>query len=414
MGYGMESWPADDSVRMLLRAIDNSARAVGEKYGVGVPDATLMDRPRVTLYRTGVTLAGDNATPVIGRDEHDQLRDLLATGWRSGRRHQRALADPVRLRSTMVATVRMVVDLALSRELGRSSRAQQSGGEISVPNDAIRGRYQAYDKVHHQLQAAERDPAERSKVLNAAFGALQDGVAGAWTALHYDDVLQHLEARRIDGRPIIPAGTAEKLTLGWSRVGANGQIQILADVQENAPAGFEFARVVAEHVNTSADAGVTSPGAVLQVLNNAPPEWVPNIAASQLAAASRPLMDLAHRDVGAYAVYEAALAEQIRQGFQKLGRGHGSGLGRTVGVSPASIANTGREIAREAITLLGEIEQDIVRGRSHDAEQVRDFRQEVHPFASGTGTPGSEATDATNAWTQGPAVVSEPRGLDHG
>ncbi|WP_410790889.1 hypothetical protein [Kribbella sp. C-35] len=343
-----------DKVWDLLRQTQGAMRDVGKFYGGGHPDRTRLQRPQVD-FRVGRALIpgpGVESRPVFGADAHDALKDLVAPSpakrfsrWRGGpeRAEQEAHDNHAVRQSALIDSVRMVAELSESRSY------------------------------------ANADPASEG----VEYGALQEAVGGAWTAAHFDRVVERLE-----GFGHLPPGTAEQVALGWNEAGRQ---QILDRVHPQAPSGYAFAEEVGKQAGMSAER-------TLHWLNNAPPHVAPGVAADLLMRGSDALQTLAEQNPVEYARFKSDVAENIRENFEELNHTLDTHEARTVGVDHATQAsNGGRRIADAALELIAAKEAELTPA----AEQPSIARNTAVEFdpRSGTADPSRPAADPPHSPT---------------
>ncbi|TCC27526.1 hypothetical protein [Kribbella speibonae] len=346
-----------DKVWDLLQQTRAAMRDVGKFYGGGHPDRTRLERPQVD-YRVGraiVPAPGVESRAILGADAHDALKDLVAPSaakrfsrWRGGpeRAEQEAHDNHAVRQSALIDSVRMVAELSESRSY------------------------------------ANADPAPE----DVEYGALQEAVGGAWTAAHFDRVVERLE-----GFGHLPPGTAEQVALGWDE--ADRQ-QILDRVHPQAPSGYAFAEEVGKQAGMSTDR-------TLHWLNNAPPHVAPGVAADLLMRGSDALQTLAEQNPVEYARFKGDLGENIRENFEELNHTLDSHEARTVSVDHATQAsNGGRRIADSALALIAAKEAELTSAAG-PAPVARDAAVEFDPrigsadATRATADPPHSPTDRT-------------------
>ncbi|NUS00378.1 MAG: hypothetical protein HOV67_34580 [Kribbellaceae bacterium] len=302
-----------DKVWDLLQRTQAAMREVGRHYGGGHPDRSRLERPQVD-WRVGRALVpapGVESPPVFGADAHTALKDLVAPSaakrlsrWRGGAEQEADDNRAVR-QSALVDAVRAVAELSESRSYANAAPA---------PEDV-------------------------------EYGALQEAVGGAWTAAHFDRVVERLES---SGQ--LPAGTAQQVALGWNEA---QRLQVLDRVHPQAASGYGFAELVGRQADMSAER-------TLHWLNNAPPHVAPGVAADLLMRDSDALQALAEQNPVEYARFKAEVAEEIRANFEELGDTLDTREARTTGVDHATqAANGGRRVADAALELIAAKEAEL-------------------------------------------------------
>ncbi|MDX2968859.1 hypothetical protein PWY87_13255 [Kribbella solani] len=333
----------------LMRQLQVSMREVGKFYGGGQPDRTTMDRARVDAERRGVITSGPGGPgiPVFGADEHRALKDLIAPG--VGKRiGLRARGDEARhqeqydyrniRRGTMIGALRAVAELA-------ESRSYLNGPAVREVRDA----------------------------------GMKTAVAAAWTAAHYDRVLRDLE-----GSGKVPGGTAEYLALGWAEADSAERQQLLARVDDQAPAGYAFAEEVGRRAGMSGER-------TLHWLNNAPPHKTPEVAAGLMMRGSDRMVELFEDDPGQYAVLEGEVSELIRTEFATLRQVQGTGMVHTHDVDTAAqSASGGRRVATLAAELIAH--QELALDARVEPERAPEAR--IMDPRIGVAEPGQGPADA--------------------
>ncbi|NUR98424.1 MAG: hypothetical protein HOV67_24605, partial [Kribbellaceae bacterium] len=153
-----------DKVWDLLQRTQAAMRDVGRHYGGGHPDRSRLERPHVD-WRVGRALIpapGVESRPVFGADTHTALKDLVAPSaakrfsrWRGGAElaAQEADANQAVRQSALIDVVRVVAESSESRSHANAAPAPEG----------------------------------------VEYGALQEAVGGAWTAAHFDRVVERLE-----------------------------------------------------------------------------------------------------------------------------------------------------------------------------------------------------------------------------
>lgn len=343
-----------DKVWDLLRHTQAAMRSVGKFYRSGHPDRTRMERPQVDwrVQRAIVPGPGIPAPPVFGTDEHQALKDLVAPSlakrfnrWRGGAEHEAYDTHAVR-QNALIDSVRMVAELSESREY------------------------------------ANADPAPEG----LEYGAMQEAVAGAWTASHFDQVAERLEDFRH-----LPAGTAGRAALGWNAAGSTGRQQILDRVHPQAPSGYAFAEEVGRQAGMSTERA-------LHWLNNAPPHLAPGVAADLLMRGSEPLQTLAEQNLVEYARFKWDVAESVRENFEELGNTLETHEARTSGIDHATQAsNGGRRIADAALEVIAAKEAELTPAAA-PAPVARDTAVEFDPRI-GITDPSCPAADSPHSPT---------------
>jgi hypothetical protein len=117
--------PVDGQVWDLMKHMRTSMDIVSRQYRAGSPDRTMMQQARIDPNRRGVLTAapGSLVTPIIGREDHETLRDLVAPrlSSRIASRLRGSVTDGEReelrtaRQAVLVGTMRAVADLAESR-----------------------------------------------------------------------------------------------------------------------------------------------------------------------------------------------------------------------------------------------------------------------------------------------------------
>ncbi|GAA0607943.1 hypothetical protein HPO96_31365 [Kribbella sandramycini] len=390
---------AHERVWELLRHMQVSMRIVGTDLGAGHPNRTMMQQPRVDLHRSGVlTVApGSLATPLYGEQEHRTLKELVAPN--AAQRVGRRLRGPDvpsadqrdARRGALVGSLRAVADLAESAAYDNPFRPKH--GVLSAKHGWTRDRQLAYSGMRTTLKSMEETIAESAAGVQPQYGGLQEAVAGAWTAAHYDKVLADLESR---GH--LPPGSTQDYALGWEAADPQQRRQILAQVHRNAPAGYAFAEAIAERTGMSAEQA-------LHRMNNAPLQWTPDVAAGLLMSGSPQMRELAEQDPSEYAVAEGEVAELVRGEFENLSHVKNTGLTKIGGVDPvAQSANGGRRTATAALELIAQQEQGLEQPVK-SADVAFDPRFGIAPPVGGIAPAAPPAVTAkTTSQTRDPGL----------
>lgn len=356
-----------DKVWDLLKHTQVAMREVGKFYGGGHPDRTTLQRPQLD-WRVGRALVpgpSAPAPPVFGTDEHKALKDLVApsaakrfTRWRGGPEtaEQEAHDNHTVRQSALIDAVLVVADQSESHSYANAAPA---AGDLE-------------------------------------YGAIQEAVAGGWTATHFDGVTQRLE-----GYGHLPQGTSDQLALGWDQAGPAGRGQILVRVHPQAAAGYGFADEVGKQADMSAER-------TLHWLNNAPPHVTAGVAADLLMRGSEPLQTLAEQDPVEYARFKWDVAESVRGNFEELGETLDTREARTEGIDHATqAANGGRRIAEAALELIAQKETELTTGQPEPTEAARTAGVEFDPRVgltdpTGAATPPTEQTSGQTSATTRP------------
>jgi hypothetical protein len=349
-----------DKVWDLLRHTQVAMRDTGKFYGGGHPDRSTLERPQID-WRVGRALIpgpGIPGRPVFGADEHNALKDLIAPSaakrlgrWRGGpaKVEQEAYDNHAVRQSALIDTVRMAAELSESRNY------------------------------------AKADPAPE----DVEYGAIQEAVAGAWTATHFDEV-----TRRLEGNGHLPMGTADQLVLGWNEAGPSGRRQILDRVHEQAPAGYGFADEVGKRAGMSTER-------TLHWLNNAPAHLTPSVAADLLMQRSETLQTLAEQHPIEYARFKAEVAASVRDNFEELAHTLDTEEARTQGISHAVQAeNGGRRVVDAALEVIEAKETELTAGPPEPEPVVEAAEVGIDPLAGmsdakGAATPPTEQNSGT-------------------
>ncbi|MEU4603165.1 hypothetical protein AB0F43_09320 [Kribbella sp. NPDC023972] len=285
-----------------------SIQDVGRFYGGRPLQRPELERPRVDRDRRGIHAAG--RTILYGAEEHRVLKDLIAP-----------------------------------KRLWRNAEKER------YDNFAIRRRV-----LVDSLRAVAGTP-------DGPNGALQNAFADAWTAAHFDRVIDDL----CDNGHL--PSDAQELKLGWNEADPQQRQQLLTDVHWSAPRAYTFAQAVGERADMSAER-------TLHALNSAPAYETSFVAADLLMSGIE----------GAPYTLQAEAAELIRTEFDN--------------------ATDGRRIAELALELIDR--QKPAKGMDEAvvetlAELLRDPTADVAP-ASGAVTAKPEGT------TGGQAATSEKPG----
>lgn len=285
-----------------------SIQHFGRLYGTRPLERPELERPRVDRDRRGVHAAG---RPIVyGAEEHRVLKDLLGPKrpWRNAEKER-------------------------------------------YDNFAIRRRV-----LVDSLRAVAGTP-------DGPNGALQNAVADAWTAAHFDRVIDDL-----CDNGHLPSDDVLELKLGWNEADPVRRQQLLTDVHWNAPRAYAFAEAVGERADVSAEW-------TLHALNSVPAYETSFVAADLLMGGIE----------GAPYTLQAEAAELIRTEFDN--------------------ATDGRRIAELACELIDSkkpaqgMDEAVVEKLT---EALRDPRAAVAP-ASGAltatpeGTAGGQAAAGKNA-----------------
>ncbi|NUU21249.1 MAG: hypothetical protein HOV68_07005 [Streptomycetaceae bacterium] len=377
----------------LMRQMQVSMREVGKFYGGGHPDRTMMQRPRYDLAKRGVTTAtpGSLATPVFGSEEHTALKDLIApsAGKRIGLRLRgtevQERHDNRNIRQTaMIGALRAVADLAESRSYENPFRPKN--GVLTATHGWTRDRQLAWSAMRSGLKSMDESVAHAADGVDPRYGGMQEAVAGAWTAAHYDRVLYDLE-----GNGKLPTGTTDYLALGWNDADAAERQQLLARVHAQAPAGYAFAEEVGKQAGMSAER-------TLHWLNNAPLHKTPDVAAGLLMGGSERMVRLFEEDPAEYAVLEGEVSELLRAEFENLGHVKDTGMARTASTDKAAqSANGGRRAATLALELIAEQE----RALDAEPEQAKAPEVQIIDPRIGTADPSRAGADAHHSPSDG-------------
>jgi len=184
-------------------------------------------------------------------------------------------------------------------------------------------------------------------------------MAGAWTAVNFDKVLADLES---PGE--LPAGTAEHLTLRWDQADAEPQKtladvkrqEILSAVDEMAPAGYAFAKMVGEQIELGT-ASTLGTAEVLQRVVSSQPHAAAHAAAELLMDNSPRLKELPGQDLRRYTEMRNQVAASIQTDFNGP-RDHGP-----------TAAQLGRETAERAIERVAHLENTL--GQPPEPKEIR-------------------------------------------
>lgn len=337
------------------------------------PDRTVMQRPVYDESRRGVfsSTPGLPVTPVYGAEEYRALNDLIAPGPR--RRLNRLLGRADRewhdnkwiWRSTLVGSLRAAAQLAEATPQRRDGKLADRTPEPVTPS------------------------------------GITQAMAGAWTAVHFDQVLDDLES---GGR--IPRGTATELALGWpdpadTEAAAAARQKLLHDVDPMAPGGYAFAEAVGSRTGMS-------PEQVLHRLNNAPVRVAPQTAAALLMGSSERLVDLAQNHPLRYAEWEEQVAASIEVDFNRLRDRWETGMGPRYRVDPVEESTvTGRWVAERAIErmdhLISTLDQPVTEPQTAEIQ---------HDPRTGTANPSSVASLAHDYGEAVTGVTKQGKGID--
>lgn len=250
-----------------------------------------MQRPVYDEGRRGVftSTPGLPLTPVYGAEEYRALRDLV--GPSLGKRLGRMLpgrADQEKYDSQWIRQSTLVKSLRVTAQFAEATQPRRDGQLVSPSSEPVR-------------------MAEPPGITQA--------VAGAWAAVHFDQVLNDLESRGS-----VPRGTASDLAFGWDDADESKRQQLMYDVDPMAPVGYAFAEAVARQTELSTDQA-------LHRLNNAPVHEAPRAAAVLLMGGSERLLRLADEDPGTHAQLEDQLATAIKVEFDQLRSRYETGTG---------------------------------------------------------------------------------------